>query len=143
MKWMPIMGTGLAVRMDLLYERQAQLNHDQSLDRLAERGGVSVAEALYLTERGLWVRGRQNLECFLALAERVENKEIERLRALNGALCDKSNGYLVENARLAEENERLLGALNDIAHTMNVTATDKQFIEHLRGVARDALESKQ
>lgn len=42
MKWMPIMWTGLAVRMDLLDERQAQINHGQSLDWLCRRYFESI-----------------------------------------------------------------------------------------------------
>lgn len=57
MKWMPLMGTGLAIRMDLLDERQAQCNHGQTLDRLAERGGLSPCEALAIAERREWKRG--------------------------------------------------------------------------------------
>lgn len=76
-KWMPIMGTGLAVRMDLLDERQAQINHGQSLDRLAERGGLGADEALDLAARRQWVRGRQDLECFTVLARMVSNDKVE------------------------------------------------------------------
>ena len=32
------------------HERQAQINHDQTLQRLAERGGLSPAEALAVLE---------------------------------------------------------------------------------------------
>lgn len=53
-EYMPIMGTGLAVRMGLLNEEQAQRNHYQSLDRLAQRGGLSACEALAICERRKW-----------------------------------------------------------------------------------------
>jgi hypothetical protein len=49
--WMPIMGTELAIRGTALDNRQALKNHGQSLWKLAERGGVSPAEALAIAER--------------------------------------------------------------------------------------------
>ena len=49
--YMPIIGTGLALRMDKLNERQAQINHSQTLERLADRGGLSPSEALAVMER--------------------------------------------------------------------------------------------
>jgi hypothetical protein len=42
---MPILGTVLLLPMRLLNEQQAQANHGQSLARLAQRGGLSLAEA--------------------------------------------------------------------------------------------------
>jgi len=44
-QYMPILGTQLLLPMRLLNERQAQANHGQTLARLAQRGGVSLAEA--------------------------------------------------------------------------------------------------
>lgn len=44
--WFPLLGTGLAVRRDLLDERTAQRMHYQTLARLGERGGLSPDEAL-------------------------------------------------------------------------------------------------
>ncbi len=49
--WMPIIGTALAVRGTALDNNQALKNHGQSLWRLAERGGVSPAEALAIAQR--------------------------------------------------------------------------------------------
>lgn len=56
--WMPLLGPGrgMAVRMDLLDARQAQVNHGQTLERLAERGGLSPCEAVALAERRRWHR---------------------------------------------------------------------------------------
>jgi len=76
MKWMPLMGTGLAVRMDLLNEHWAQKNHSQSLERLAERGGLSCEEALAIAERRQWSAQRQEFESFRALALLVPNARI-------------------------------------------------------------------
>lgn len=42
------------IRWEALDEGQAFLNHAQSLDRLAERGGLSPCEALALIERRSW-----------------------------------------------------------------------------------------
>jgi hypothetical protein len=55
---MPLIGTGrgVAVRMDLLNEQQAQRNHGQTLARLAERGGLSPCEAVAIAERRKWHR---------------------------------------------------------------------------------------
>ena len=75
MKWMPLMRTGLAVRMDLLNEQWAQKNHGQSLERLAERGGLSVEEALAIAERRQWSAQRQEFESFRALALLVPTAE--------------------------------------------------------------------
>lgn len=50
-KWMPLMGTGLAVRFEILDEEQAMRNHGQTLDRLAARGGLSPDEALSIARR--------------------------------------------------------------------------------------------
>ena len=55
-KWMPLGGTGLAIRMDLLNEEHAQRNHGQSLSRLAERGGIDLQEALAIIELRKWKR---------------------------------------------------------------------------------------
>ncbi len=52
--WMPLQHTGLAIRMDLLNEEQAQRNHGQSLRRLAERGGLSPTEAAAVIDRRAW-----------------------------------------------------------------------------------------
>lgn len=53
-QWMPLLGTGLAVRMALLNEAYAERNHRQSLDRLAERGGLAPCEALAVAEMRLY-----------------------------------------------------------------------------------------
>lgn len=53
-QWMPLMGTGLAVRMDLLDAAQADRNHGQTLQRLAERGGLVPSEAMAIIERRRW-----------------------------------------------------------------------------------------
>lgn len=52
--YMPILGTPLAIRMDMLNEQWAQNNHGQSLDRLAERGGLAPSETLAIIERRKW-----------------------------------------------------------------------------------------
>lgn len=68
--WMPLMGTGLAIRMVILNEQQAQRNHGQSLKRLAERGGLSPDEALAIVERRDWKRGTGSaaaVKCLAAL----------------------------------------------------------------------------
>lgn len=49
--WMPILRHPLAVRAALLDARQAMTNHGQTLERLAERGGLSLEEAAALALR--------------------------------------------------------------------------------------------
>lgn len=54
MRWMPLMTKDrvqIAIPMGLLDERQAQVNHGQTLERLAERGGLCEAEAFALIYR--------------------------------------------------------------------------------------------
>lgn len=60
-QWMPLMRASMAVHMELLSEQQAQKNHGQSLDRLAERGGLSLCEALALVERRRWRPAEEHL----------------------------------------------------------------------------------
>lgn len=45
-KWFPLLSTPFAIRWDLLDERQAMKNHEQTLTRLAERGGLDPIEAM-------------------------------------------------------------------------------------------------
>lgn len=52
--YMPIMGTGLAVRMSLLNEEWAQRNHGQSLVELRSRGGLAPCEAAAIADRRKW-----------------------------------------------------------------------------------------
>jgi hypothetical protein len=65
-EYMPLMRTGLAIRMDLLDEKQAQRNHGQTLCRLRERGGLSPCEALAIAERREWKR-MPFVDCIRAL----------------------------------------------------------------------------
>lgn len=66
-QWMKLHSTALAIRMDVLNERQAQLNHGQSLKRLNERGGISPHEALAIIElrRLRFTREKEETEKFL------------------------------------------------------------------------------
>lgn len=43
--WITIIGTPFAIRRDALDERQAIVNHSQTLDRLNQRGGIAATEA--------------------------------------------------------------------------------------------------
>lgn len=49
------------VPRDLLDEQQALKNHDQTLDRLAERGGLAISEAYYIARREPWPYGRNRV----------------------------------------------------------------------------------
>lgn len=56
MEWMPLIGTGLAVRFEILDEEQAMRNHGQTLYRLSERGGLAPDEALAIAKRRKYER---------------------------------------------------------------------------------------
>lgn len=92
MSWMPLMGTGIAIRMVFLSAEQAQKNHGQSLQLLAQRGGLAPSEALALMECRAW----------------QPSKEKEALRGIVSAI-DRLNasrteyGWLVENGKQGEE----------------------------------------
>ena len=55
---MPIMGatlmSGIPFAMLVPHEAQALANHGQSLDRLAQRGGLCVSEAISILEGRTW-----------------------------------------------------------------------------------------
>jgi hypothetical protein len=57
--WFPLLGTPFAIRWSLLDERRAQINHGQSLKRLAERGGLGVSEASAVIGNRQWVSQRE------------------------------------------------------------------------------------
>jgi regulator of replication initiation timing len=48
-------------------------------------------------------------------------RENERLQALNSSLTRKANAYLIENARLAEENTRMRSVLGEIEWSNDTT----------------------
>lgn len=86
---MPIIGTCLAVRMDALDERQAKINHSQTLARLAERGGLSPCEALALLLRQAWRPARNGVSDAQLLAELDLELKRREARATTG---DRSDG---------------------------------------------------
>jgi hypothetical protein len=71
-EYMPLMRTGLAIRMDLLNEQQAQRNHGQTLTRLKERGGLSPCEVLAIAEHRVWKMMRLD-DCMQALQVLADN----------------------------------------------------------------------
>ena len=54
LEWMPVLGHPLAIRAELLDADQAMTNHGQTLERLAERGGLSLSEAAAIVDRRRW-----------------------------------------------------------------------------------------
>jgi hypothetical protein len=50
-EWFPLLGTPFAMRWNMLNEEQAKRIHGQSLERLAQRGGLSPSEAMANVER--------------------------------------------------------------------------------------------
>lgn len=76
--YMPLMRTNMAIRMRALNEDQARSNHNQTLARLAERGGLSPKEALAIIERREWRSGsseKEALEVLMSMAEKMPAKE--------------------------------------------------------------------
>ena len=74
-EWIPLLGTGLAVRAEILDENQAFKNHGQSLALLAKRGGISPSEALAIANRRKWER-KPEIEALKALALMMSNVEL-------------------------------------------------------------------
>ena len=72
---MPIMGSTLLreIPWSLIapHEKQAQANHGQSLKRLAERGGLSAAEALCIIEDRKWGYHRNGIAAEACLLNKV------------------------------------------------------------------------
>ena len=89
MGWMPLMKTGLAIRMDILNEQQANRNHGQTLARLAERGGLSPDEALAIVERRDWRRGPGAVDAVVCLAALQQNEHLQKLGARLSELLDE------------------------------------------------------
>ena len=52
--WMPVHGHPMAIRAALLDARQAMVNHAQTLEQLADRGGLSLDEAAAVASRRRW-----------------------------------------------------------------------------------------
>lgn len=110
-------GPSLPWEMIAPYEAQAQANHGQSLERLAERGGLSPGEALAV----LTCRRRPPMS-IVALAE-IERRRVEwednELRAQLRAAWEALAARDAEIATLREdlERERLrLVACGDVGH---------------------------
>lgn len=72
-EYMPIMRTGMMVRMSLLDENQALINHGQTLSRLKERGGISACEALAIAEKRKW-KFQSAPECMTILQKLAEDE---------------------------------------------------------------------
>ena len=66
--WMPIMGTPFAIKMELLDEWQAKINHSQSLQTLASRGGLDAREALAIVKRKSWAEADPIVEKSIILS---------------------------------------------------------------------------
>jgi hypothetical protein len=66
--WMPVLGHPLAIPVALLDARQAMQNHGQTLERLAERGGLSLSEAAAVAWRRRW-HNMTDSEALAALKE--------------------------------------------------------------------------
>lgn len=74
-KYMPLMGTCLAIEMSLLNETQARTNHSQSLETLADRGGLSPCEALAIMEKRRWYKF-DTMEAVLKLSKSESSNSV-------------------------------------------------------------------
>jgi len=77
-RWMPIQDTPLAVDMRNLSDRQAHRNHNQSLETLAKRGGLSPQEALALMNEKEWTAYRETTDEEALLFLRLFGGDSER-----------------------------------------------------------------
>lgn len=52
----PILGHARTIPWEMIapHDRQAKINHDQTLDRLAERGGLGYSEAIAILKDEKW-----------------------------------------------------------------------------------------
>jgi len=82
------------------HERQARRNHDQSLTRLAERGGLDVTEALAVVEGRSW-RMLPIPEAIAAFQAHLDAWEKNECRRLNARVTELE----AENARLKQALE--------------------------------------
>lgn len=80
---MPIMGSALMseIPFGLItpYEQQAQKNHGQSLERLAQRGGLSSCEAIDIIEGRKWGSSKHCIENDHYLINLVRSWRSERI----------------------------------------------------------------
>lgn len=77
-EFMRIHSTEMYIRMDVLNERQAQINHGQSLARLNERGGISAAEAMAIIERRKFMFIKE-YDATLLLLKAIHDSKIDSL----------------------------------------------------------------
>jgi len=67
-QYMPILGGAIFIRMNLLNEEWAERNHGQSLEKLADRGGLSLSEAAAIIEGRKWSRSETLVESLQIIA---------------------------------------------------------------------------
>lgn len=121
----PIMGgPSIPWRMIAPHEGQARGNHEQSLERLAERGGLDCREAVAVLTDRKWREVRTLADPHGELLQLLE--EYERVRAQQ----QRSD---VEN--LLAERDALKAALRDLAECANVMCS----VEREPGVSPDTV----
>lgn len=87
--WMPVLGRPLAIPAALLDARQAMENHGQTLERLAERGGLSLDEAAAVVERRRWRKTTAD-EALAALKNACTQRGVRVAQRLNPPEHDMS-----------------------------------------------------
>lgn len=115
-KRFPIMeGPSIPWAMILPHDRQAQCNHDQTLKRLASRGGLSCCEALAVLDDRRW-KSMDEAEAHKQLSQRLEKwegleKELAEAKRLK-RVSETANSSLAQKAfDLEADNKRLKGEI--------------------------------
>ena len=85
-----------------------------------------------------WLRGSRYNGSADLMQEAAD--EIDRLRDLNRQLVDKANGYVIHNAKLAEENQRLRA---ELAAPTAQPLTDEQIISIAHQCDSEACDGSQ
>lgn len=77
--WMPLIGYPLAINMGILNQRQAKINHNQTLERLAERGGLSFSEAAAIASNREWQKMtlQESLDLLKKRADAIRLETVE------------------------------------------------------------------
>ncbi len=100
-------------RIIAIHERQAKANHDQTLERLAERGGLSVREAYYVLRDEKWPWGESFIDRKTAtdyIKQCVDADKQAEIDTLRAALAESE-----------AKREELQKTLEDLKHDMTDT----------------------
>jgi len=88
------------------YESQAKKNHDQSLERLAQRGGLDPIECWNVMHGEAWSCSKATRAQALAFLEEI-NRQWNSIIAERDRLLQQLEDVRAENAALRKKYERL------------------------------------